>query len=256
MRKLLLTLILVSLVPVLSSYGGAIEDKSLVLYLNFDEGSGDEVQDLSQYGNNGTLQGDPKWVDGKYEKALEFEDETSYVEVANSDSLNFGEAVTMMCWAYSRAWEGDGDQWIDKGAHDNKPSCYGIMVYQQANLYIMAGDGAARHDLITPDVPPTEEWYHIAGVCDGESLRIYLNGELHAESKDSFAFVSDNALPLQIGRGVNRPQYSFTGIIDDVLVYNRALAQDEIKEVMEGELLSVDRVGKFSTTWGNIKSGQ
>jgi hypothetical protein len=255
MRRVLLTLALVCFVSMLSSYVAAIEDKSLVLYLTFDEGSGKEAQDLSQYGNNGNLQGDPKWTDGKYGKALQFEGEDSYVEVANSDSLNFGEAVTMMCWAYSTAWEGDGDQWIDKGAHDSKPSCYGIMVYQQANLYIMAGDGGARHDLITPDVPPTEEWYHIAGVYDGESFMIYLNGELHAENKDSFAFVSDNQLPLQVGRGVNRAQYTFAGMIDEVLVYNRALPQDEIKEVMEGKLLSVDQVGKLSTTWGNIKFG-
>jgi hypothetical protein len=256
MRKTILTLALACFILMLSSRGEAIEkDASLVLYINFDEGSGEDVQDFSQYGNNGILQGDPKWTDGKYGKALQLEDEASYVEVDSSDSLNFGEAISMMCWAYSTAWEGDGDQWLDKGAHDSKPNCYGMMVYQQANLYVMAGDGGARHDLITTDVPPIEEWYHIAGVYDGEGFRIYLNGELHAESSDAFAFVSDNQLPLVIGTGVNRPQYTFTGIIDEVMIFSRALTQDEIRDVMGGKFLSVDHAARLSTTWGGIKSG-
>ena len=253
MRRVLISLALVSFVSIVSTYGVAAQDASLVLYINFDEGSGDEVQDSSQYGNNGALQGDPVWTDGKYGKALKFEDENSYVEVANSDSLNFSDAITMMCWAYSTAWSGDGDQWIDKGAHDSKPTCYGLMVYQQANLYVMAGDGGSRHDLITPDVPPLEEWYHIAGVCDGDSLKIYLNGELHAEKDDAFPFVADNQLTLVIGRGVNRAQYSFSGIIDEVMVFNRALDQDEIQDAMAGDFLSVSQIDKLSTTWGEIK---
>ena len=160
----------------------------------------------------------------------------------------------MMCWANSPAWDGDGDQWIDKGSHASKSSCYGLMVYQTTTLYFMAGDGGARHQLTTTDLPPTGEWYHIAGVYDGNTFTVYLNTEVMAEFDDAFGFVTDNQLPLVIGRGVERPQYSFTGAIDEVLVFNRVLELDEIKDAMEGALLSVDRVGKLSSTWGDIKA--
>lgn len=38
----------------------SLDDKSLVLYLSFDEGKGDTAKDSSKYGHNGTLINNPK----------------------------------------------------------------------------------------------------------------------------------------------------------------------------------------------------
>jgi hypothetical protein len=46
-------------------------DEHTMLYLKFDEGSGKDVKDLSDNGNDGTITG-AKWVEGKFGKALEF----------------------------------------------------------------------------------------------------------------------------------------------------------------------------------------
>ncbi len=78
-----------------------------------------------------------------------------------------------MAWSKIDAWVGTGDQWVGKGAHASKPSCYGLMVYQSANVYFMLGDGGARHDLITPNLPNTPSYivfnivfgYYIENFC-------------------------------------------------------------------------------------------
>ena len=48
------------------------------------------------------------------------------------------------------------------------------------------------------------------------------------------------------------------GILDEVVIWNRALSDDEITQAMEGKLISaaVAPRGKLTTTWGTIKETQ
>ena len=253
-KRLILSIVIISFIMLIGNIAQAIKDDTLVLYLPFDEGSGKTVKDLSQYGNDGDIVGDAKWVDGKYGTALQFTKEGDHVEVKNSDSLNLNDQITLMAWGFIEAWKGDGDQWIGKGAHASKASGFGLMVYQQTNLYFMGSDGAARHDLITTNLPELNEWHHVAATFDGKVMTVYLNGELLEEKKETFAFKGTNALPLVIGMGVERPQYTFEGIIDEVVIFKTALAQNEIKDVMDGKFLAVAPHDKLSISWGKLKS--
>jgi hypothetical protein len=236
----------------------AKKDPSLVLYFSFDEGSGKEVKDLSGTGNDGELVGSPNWINGQYGKALQMTSEADHVEVAHSDSLVFEDGVTYMAWSLIEKWTGDGDQWIDKGAHSAKGTGCGIMVHASANFYFMLGDGAARQDLTFPaagKVPVGKEWHHIAATYEGKKMIAYGDGEPFGEQDASFKLSCTTDKPLLVGGGVERPQYVFDGAIDEVAIFNRALSQDEIKQAMEGisKMLSVEPDGRLTTTWGRIK---
>ena len=50
-----------------------IDPATIVAGWLFDEGKGNVVSDLSDNGHNDEIQGTPKWVDGKFGKALEFD---------------------------------------------------------------------------------------------------------------------------------------------------------------------------------------
>ena len=60
-----------------------IDPKTIVGLWLFDEGSGKIAKDLSGNGNDGTLEG-PKWVDGKFGKALNFNGASDYVDTGNN----------------------------------------------------------------------------------------------------------------------------------------------------------------------------
>ena len=81
---ILLSLILIILVP---AFAAAQIDDSLILYLSFDEGNGEDAFDTSNYGNNGVLNGGPEWVDGRFGKALKFDGVDDYVEIPDNESL-------------------------------------------------------------------------------------------------------------------------------------------------------------------------
>ena len=69
------------------------------------------------------------------------------------------------------------------------------------------------------------EWYHVAVSFDGKTLRIYINAQLNGELPHDVPMTSAEA-DLVIGQ-------SFSGIIDDVRIYNKALSEDEIVDAMD-----------------------
>jgi hypothetical protein len=53
------------------------------------EGRDEEIaEDISGNGNNGTLQGEPEWVDGKFGGALSLNGQSQWVTVPDADSLD------------------------------------------------------------------------------------------------------------------------------------------------------------------------
>ncbi|MCH8293101.1 hypothetical protein IH992_18585 [Candidatus Poribacteria bacterium] len=71
-----------------------------------------------------------------------------------------------------------------------------------------------------------------------------------------FDFQGTNDQPVRIGCSKDRPQYTFNGAIDEVAVFRRALSLDEIKQVMNGDLLAVSPKDRLATTWGSLKAHQ
>ncbi|SVD03076.1 uncharacterized protein METZ01_LOCUS355930, partial [marine metagenome] len=69
----------------------------------------------------------------------------------------------------------------------------------------------------------------------------YGDGKPFGEKKAGFKLQCTAEVPLVVGGGVQRPQYVFEGALDEVAVFNRALNQTEIKEIMEsiGQILTV-----------------
>ena len=101
MRSFILGITIVSLL-VSGTVGEAIEIEGLVLYLPFDEGSGNTIKNLSGNHNDGTING-AEWVkDGKIGAALSF-DAGDYVEIPHSQSLSITDEITVMAWTNMRA---------------------------------------------------------------------------------------------------------------------------------------------------------
>lgn len=80
-------------------------------------------------------------------------------------------------------------------------------------------------------------WQHVAGVWDGSSLYIYLDGVLkgitNGVTGSSFASTNNS-----IAIGSNSYPEPFAGSIDEVRIWNRALNQCEIENNINGELQS------------------
>ena len=75
-------------------------------------------------------------------------------------------------------------------------------------------------------------WYHVVVVRDGDDSLIYLNGSPDRTSPDTTPFAAgfgSGTAPLTIGDFGFPGDFDFNGSVDEVALYNRALAPDEIK---------------------------
>ena len=77
------------------------------------------------------------------------------------------------------------------------------------------------------------DWHHLAGTYDGSNLRLYVDGDLKATTPH-VGSISTNGYNVNIGRNTQETGRLYNGTIDDVRIYNNALSQADILELMAG----------------------
>jgi hypothetical protein len=81
--------------------------------------------------------------------------------------------------------------------------------------------------------PPLEEWHFFAYTFDGTIHRLYVDGFLKDES--AIPCQKGSYSKLEIGRWLGHdargPGSFFKGSVDEVRVYDRALGEDEIRNI-------------------------
>ncbi len=94
-----LVLMILTTTFVLSGYAkvSEVDLSSAVGIWLFDEGAGNAAADLSEKGNHATLVKNPKWVAGKFGKALEFNGKDNCVQTGKK-LLNAREEFTIVAW--------------------------------------------------------------------------------------------------------------------------------------------------------------
>ncbi len=250
MKGLFFTLVII---VIYASAAMAGFDESMVLYLPFDEGSGDLAKDLSNYQNNGTLKG-PKWVNGKYGSALSFNGASDFVEVPFSDSLNIdpSKSLTITVWVNVSNPDFTWRAIVVKGS-----SAWDWGIYRSDRSGFMMGLNNL-HELYSTMQAAKDTWYYVAGVYDDSNWYMYVDGELDVK-KEKGARITTSKDGLSVGKKGTANMNFFAGIIDEVRIWNRALSENEIKANMdkgrEQLLIAVfPNNDKLAMTWGAIKS--
>jgi len=75
------------------------------------------------------------------------------------------------------------------------------------------------------------QWHHVAIVYDGVEKILYVDGQVDARKSYSQA-LNTNDVNVQLGRNAEFPSGEYGGLLDDVRIYNRALAESEIAALM------------------------
>ncbi len=83
-------------------------------------------------------------------------------------------------------------------------------------------------------------WFHLAGTFDGESQKLYVNGELVAAKKLMLKTLGESNNDLVIGKHSSGSTSYFEGVIDDVILYGRALSTEEIKSLHNNDVPGIE----------------
>jgi methionine-rich copper-binding protein CopC len=175
--------------------------------------------------NPGTVSGAVYTPSGRYGQALSFDGSNDWVTVADAAALDFTSALTLEAWVRP-ASQNDFATVVMK--ESSTGMVYGLYASDGANnppsAYLIANnDPSVRGS----SVLPVNAWSHLATTYDGSSLKIYVNGEL-VGTQAATGNISTSPDPLRIGGNEFWGEW-FSGLIDEVRVYNRALGEGEIR---------------------------
>lgn len=228
----------------------ALDLDSVVGMWLLDDGNGKKVKDISGKGNDGKLM-EAKWVDGKFDKALEFDGKTALVDCGMDDSLNIKQG-TFGLWLNFGAAPADAGHLMNPLAKSDQ---YWIHASGDDSIQAKINVAGERYVAKTdPKFIKKGTWYHTFGIYDGATLKLYVNGEEKAKTKVKKGDLNINkAKILAIGTWSDKVDY-FQGTIDEVVVTTQVLSRAEIGVIFNVGLLAVSPAGKLTIAWGSIKS--
>jgi hypothetical protein len=147
--------------------------------------------------------------------------------VSYAPSLSPTQALTIACWVktdlagqkhvwfVNRIFGGSTSSGFRLGLQDGRP-CFGVPVT------------SFSHHLTGSAALPSGRWSHVAGTFDGAVMRLYLDGELCGTLARPGP-LQPNDRPLCLGNYDARHAAHFTGLLDEVKFYSRALTAEEVR---------------------------
>jgi len=223
--KKVVVLLVISLCSLWLVCGAAEKEKGLAGWWKFDEGSGDTAKDASGNGNDGVING-AEWTAGKFGKALKFNGD-GFVEISHSDAL-IPEKFTLEAWVNVSNIASDDRGPMILAKYGGNYKGYMLVLEGASGMPSMHIDSPENEIAITAqEAVKTGQWYHVAGTFDGAKGSLYVNGVLK-DSKDC-EITHDDGVSFFIGKASWFDGAYFFGSIDEVKIYNRVLAVDEIK---------------------------
>ncbi len=197
--------------------------------------------------NNGTLQGGATATGvGEVGQAFSFDGATGYVQIPDAPALK-PTNLTVEAWVRFSSLDSTGsggspagDQYIVFKQNSRSSNFEGYFLgktrisgQDHFTFQVTSVDGTDV-ELDSVSLVSTGVWYHVAAVRGSNYVQLYVNG--NRESTNTVSFPQDyGTLPLYFGTsGQSYWDHKFSGLLDEVSLYNRALSSNEVAAIYYG----------------------
>jgi len=211
-------------------------------YWNFDETSGVTAADSSPNANSGILYNFPgdstTWVSGKIGKALNFGGPAYNQIVTVNSFVQPTNTFTISAWVWAKTELGN-DTILDNYGQTGIGQCrFGLNSASKLASTVVP-QGAAALTSTDASVLPARTWQHVALVADGMTVRLYRNGNQVASGSYNGTVANPSAVANMFfgariaddGVNLNTTPGYWTGLLDDLGMWNRALTPNEILSI-------------------------
>ncbi len=220
--------------------------ETMLIYL-FDEGRADQIasgtgaiEDTSGKGYDGTPVAGPIYREDIPESlcegglSLQFgSSEETHVEIPGTEDgdFEFVGPFTLEAWVkrtgnLSRQSVPILSKW---GTTNRRTGSYILGMWRDGRpVFALSATGSDIVEAASPS-PLDMQWHHLAGIFDGSSIQLVLDGEVAATANFS-GTIHKNDVLFNVGGYTNATEFSasFPGLIDEVRVSSRAVPLDEL----------------------------
>jgi len=173
--------------------------------------------------------------------ALQLDGEDDEINVADATSLNPTDALTVEVWIKADKWENaihEGTVICKQVGDPDRGYCLTAAANGKAEFTVSINEG--WKSATTDEIMVVGTWYHLAGVYDGSTVKIYVNGVLQTTTDVTGVHSVSTGTDLYIGDNPTWGGRNFEGIIDDIRIWNVARTETEILENFEKELAGTE----------------
>ena len=228
-------------------------DPELVAHWTFEAAEDGSMPDATGNGHSGAISGQPEIVSGLIGNAICFNGGDQVITVPDADDLDFTatESFTLSTWVNVADYGNDWVTILRKGKDASSGwYCLGLTSPQGGSAFNF---GAHGNNNISDGVKaPLNQWVLMTAVQDGASgsRTLYLNGQAVA---NGVASGMENDSPLTLGASWNpERRENFTGLLDDVRIYNYALSAEEVAGLYRFKAVidAIDAIGTVTLDSG------
>ncbi|MBI4976434.1 MAG: hypothetical protein HZC28_03070 [Spirochaetes bacterium] len=207
-------------------------DSGLAAWWSFNDGSGKGVYDSSGNSNHARMRGkENDWVTGRVGGAMKFNGVQVSADFAGPVLKTGSEdgAFTIAVWVKADVQDGRERMIVGKpGFHA------GLLAHTEKGITTFGFTAWPKTGgsctLLTPAITDVSEWHHLAAVFDARKVTLYLDGKAVQRGTFTGEF-RDYPDAVSIG-ATGKNAFAFKGIIDEVRIYTRALAGEDIAALM------------------------
>jgi hypothetical protein len=200
---------------------------------DFSNGQYIDVCGEDSVAQNAIVQGNPNFTQGILGGAVKIDAANGWANSGTWNPSEFTEQLTVSAWIKwnGSSISGDGPGIVSKwGTEHNYTNNYWSLYLSSGNSdhpglnYIVFSSWNGGEIWSGPQAVKENQWVHIVATVDeNKTGRLYVNGEL-AGTDTTWSFGSKRDAPLLIGGAVQN-LYHFPGMIDDIKIYNYAIAE-------------------------------
>jgi hypothetical protein len=210
------------------------DNASIIAWWSFDDTTSSVVRDVTGQ-HNGVLVNGTKWASGHVSNAASFDGTNDYVGVPDDSVWAFGaNNFSIEFWAKFATAPGGtvshpSNIFIgsDNGA-GSLPKWFFALGGGVLNFHVN-GSTTSGFFAQASFSPTINQWYHLAVTRSGDTLRIFVDGQLKQSQVVSGLFVPDASVALTIGQAESLGYTN--GSLDEMTVYNRALSTQELTAI-------------------------
>ncbi|MEK6793372.1 MAG: LamG-like jellyroll fold domain-containing protein [Spirochaetota bacterium] len=196
----------------------------IVGHWKFDELVGGVAKDESRFGHDGPISSTSIRVQGKSGGALSFNGSNALVYTKIKPKLT---SYTFSAWAKPALH-------MKHGSICGRPGFHNDIGYNKEKRFYFETFNTANQGFAvsSPNQYEPGEWHHVGGVFDASAKKIalYVDGEKVGEKPfvgDEFRY-GDEIMIAAANPASYAYGYWYTGVIDEVIIYSRALTKDDI----------------------------
>jgi hypothetical protein len=184
---------------------------------------------------HGTLTNGASWTAGHSGNAALLDGVDDYVALPTFDIA--GSQLTIAAWVRSSSFPaGVSQRFVAKASGSATNSTYWMLGHASVGgvprLRFQLRTGTSTTTLTAASGNlPVNTWYHAVATYNGSTMRLYLNGVEVGSVAKTGATATSASVPVSIGRSPEGSNYAH-GAIDDVRIYDRALAAGEVTTLM------------------------